>query len=237
MSMTVTALKAPQTTRRDADPLRTALAAALREAAEARESVENHRAAIDRTRVAVRDAEKAVAAAEAGIQTARQNHAAALADASSSNAAPPASGMRKARQAVEDAQDHLESTKIALGQLKQDLPSWEAASREASIAIDRLISQILDAKIQKMVDQGNEIFRQLAPFRRVLMPFWHDRPSGVVDVQGWELGRQPLAAAKTAARAFIRDLLNAHDVEQSDPWEAAREKLRHDPNAPLPEFD
>jgi len=229
--MSITQLKTPR--RDDADPLRAALAQGIAAAAEARDAVQQQRAAIEKTRIAVREAERAVKAAEAGIQTARENHAAALADAAASDAAPPASGMRAARQAVEDAQDEVEAVKEALVQLKQNLPSFESTAREADIAVDEKISALLAVQVQQLLNKAREIASQLSPLRNALVAFLKDHPSGA-DVLAFNRGRKPLADMEAEVRTFFHNL-NAVD-ERHDPWGAAREILRADPNAILPEF-
>jgi len=239
--MSVTSLKTPQTPHRDADPLRTALAQAIEQAREARESVENHRAAIEKTRIAVREAERAVKAAEAGIQTARENHAAALADAAGSDAAPPASGMRRARQAVEDAGDHLESSKLALAQLKQELPLWEGAAREAGIKVEETISLILAPCAKRLLERCRDLVRPAAKARLALIDFANDQPSSAgagADFLAVSRGLKPLDAVLEEITNFLANIWR-DDVGRDDaaPWAArVRAALRENAQAPLPEF-
>ena len=230
--MTVTPLK---TVRRDTDPLRDELAAAHRSQAEANELVDRQRAAIEKTRIALREAERAVKAAEEGIQTARENHAAALADAAASNAAPPASAMRKARQSAEDAADHLESTKIAFAALKTDLPLKQNAAREADAAVEIAISEILAVHAGKILEKAHKVAAELTPYRNLLFPLLNERPFGTADALAWDRTHKPLDEVRAAARQFLYSL-TVVGGDAADPWEIAREKLRADPNAPLPEI-
>jgi chromosome segregation ATPase len=227
--MSISQLKTP---RRVDDPLRAALAQALEDAAVARESVERQRAAIEKTRGSVRAAERAVTTAQEGVGKAREAHAQALADSASSDTAPPASGMRAARQAVEDAQDEVEAAKGALAQLKQELPLWEGAAREADIAVEAAISAVLAVQVQPVLDRANGLLRELIPLRKTLFALLNDLPSAAGDVSAFERGRKPLAEM----RAAVANLYTAAyfvDTSPVDTWTSARAALRADPNAVL----
>jgi chromosome segregation ATPase len=216
------------------DPLRTTLAAALKEAAVAQRGVEQQRGGIERARAAVRAAEAAVKSAEKGVEEARQVHARAIADAATADAPPPASGVRAARQAVTDAQDELEAAKGALDQLKADLPGWEEAARTADVAVEAAISEILAPHAQALLAKVQELSRQLSPLRSALRALFETAPARADEYFAWDQGRRPLSAVLEAARSYFETA--NHIAGCADPWRAARELLRADAFAELPDF-
>jgi hypothetical protein len=216
-----------------ADPLRAELAAAIKTAEEARAAADRQKAAIERTRSSRLRATAAVKVAEEGVGKAQEAHARAIADAAADDAAPPTSGMRAARQAVVDAQDEADALKAAVEELKARLPDFEAAAREADIAVEAAISAILAVQAQQLLAKADAIARELAPLRNALFALWKDNPSGTVDLLAFQRGRAPLAEVQTAVAAFS-EAVNA--IDKSDLWEQARDALRSNAYAPLPDF-
>ena len=217
-----------------ADPLRAALAAAIEAAREAREAVARQRAAIEKTRSSIVAATKAVQTAQEGVEKAREAHAQALADAAATaDAQAPASGVRAARQIVEDKEDELSALKGALAQLKAELPSWENAAREADIAVEATISAVLAPHAHALLERAAAIARDLSPLRGALLAILSDHPAQGADVVAFEKGRVPLSEVQNAARSFFHRVSAVDDKQAVDPWLQARERLRADPFAAL----
>jgi hypothetical protein len=218
-----------------ADPQRAALADALQVMEDAFAAVENHKAAIGRARLQVRAGEKAIKAAEEGVTKAQREYAGALADAAATDTPAPTSNIRVARQVVVDRTDELEAARLAFAQLKADLPGWENTAREAAITVEATISAILAVSALQLIERANEIARQLAPVRDALAALWSEKPSGAADYLAHERGHAPLVEAKAAAAVFFQTV-KIIDDKHADIWLVARERLRSDPYAELPDF-
>lgn len=214
------------------DPLREALATALKEANEAHQSVERQRAAIGKTCFSLREAERSVKTAEDGVEKAIEAHAQELAAAAADDVALPPSQIRLARQSVVDAQDEAAALKVALAQLKADLPLWEDAAHAADVEIDRRISEILVAPARALVARAVQLEAELAPLRHSLATLRNDRiPKTTVDSASHERSRAPLKEVTDGLMKF-----GAWCASGPDRWAAAREALRRDPQAPLGDF-
>ncbi len=232
----------PQTKAADteaADPLRAELAQAIGAAKAAKDAVARLKAAIERTRNSVREAEKAVKTAEEEVGKARAAHAQALADAAASEAAPPTSGIARARQTVVELQDEADSLKVALDALKAKLPEVEATAKEREIAVDVAISgAIMAPAAERLLERARAIRQQLSPLKQILRQIFSDDPArGTTTNDDYlhAVRRQaPLAEVRLAIEAFLREGDTVPAAE--NPWRAARERLRADPFAPLPDF-
>ena len=119
----------------------------------------------------------------------------------------------------------------ALAELKSALPAWEAAAREADIAVETAISAVLAPHAHALLERAAAIARELAPLRGVLLALLSERPAG--DVLAFERGRAPLSEAQNAARSFLQRVSAVDDKQAVDPWRQARESLSRDPHAPL----
>jgi hypothetical protein len=219
------------------DALRAALASALQAQVKSDEAVSRQRAGIDRARGGVRAAEAAAKDAEKAVTKAREAHAEAIAAAAANDAAPPASGVRAARQAQVDSEDEVEAAKAALDQLRGDLPTVEAAAREANIAVEAAINAILAPHARQLLAKGMELKCQLAPVVAVLSALSNDTPAGKPHDQYLDAAKmhKPLAEVRKDDQAFF-ETFNKFDRGGADPWVSARERLRADPDAALPDF-
>jgi len=214
------------------DPLRVALVAALAAKAEADEAVKRQRSGIDRARSLVRAAESAVEEAEKGVTTAREAHAAAIADASANDTAPPASGMRMARLAKVEAEDEVEAAKAALAQLKADLPAVEANARAAAVAIDAAISLILAPYARQLLAKAIALKSQYSPVIAELWAIFQDTPAGKPFDQHFDAqkGQAPLAEIRKEIEIFFETFAKFDRTGVNDPWKSARERLREFPH-------
>jgi hypothetical protein len=216
------------------DPFRKGLAAAIEDAGKARQAVERQKAGIARTRASMYAAGAAVEKAQEGVGKSQRDYATALAaSAAASGAPPPSSGVRKARQAVTDAEDHRDALKAALAKLEEDLPFVVADLRNAEIAVDQAISMILAEPAQQLIKRGEEIASQLGPIRQALAALWAEHSPGEHHAAlAHQSGRRPLEETKEAASSFLQ---STSAVERGrDLWAAARQILRENPHADLP---
>ena len=154
---------------------------------------------------------------------------------------PPASGVKAARQALLDAQDEFEAQKAALAHLEEDLPTWEHEARERSIGVESVISAILARELQAIAKRADEILAPFWPLRAALngalQASSREHSSGVEDSLAFQRGRQQFCeAALTANNAILKPLTSRNGESSPDYWGAARERLRADPYAPLPDF-
>ena len=207
--------------------LRAALASALHAKVKADEAVGRQRAGIDRARGGVRAAEAAAKEAEKAVTKARETHAEAIAAAAANDAAPPASGVRAARQAQVDAEDEVEAAKAALAQLKADLPAWEKAAVDAEVEVQKAISEILEPCARQLVHRARQLEQQMAPIRQALEDLCADST---------EPSRKPLANVRAEAAGFLQPVRKITDLHAPNLFRALRERLRADPNAELPDF-
>jgi chromosome segregation ATPase len=216
------------------NPLRATLADALQKSDEAKLCVNRQHKAVEKTRFSIHAAQRAVEGAEKNLNKAQHEYAAALADAAADDedAPAPKSAVPAARQAIADAQDEVESRKNALAQLKADLPAWEAAARDAEIAVETAISAVLAEEAQKLLDKARVIDEQLMPFRKALAPLGLHQSSGMTDILAFERGQKPLEQIRSEVTAFLYGTQIA-DQEAADAWRSARELLRADPYAQL----
>jgi hypothetical protein len=115
-----------------------ALAEAARRLAEARQAVAGHRAAVDRARQFADQAAAVVVNLEGELEHAREQHAAALAEAAGANTKPPTSNIRAARAALEAAKDEAEAAADALERVGAiDSASIDVAICEINLRIAR----------------------------------------------------------------------------------------------------
>jgi hypothetical protein len=220
------------------DPLRAALTSALEKARETQRAVARQEAAIERTRASMDAAGAAVERAQKGVGKAQQAYAAELASAAASETPPPSSGVRKARQAVVDAEDHRDALKAALAKLEKDLPVVVADLRDADVAVEAAISAILLPVARSLLERARSVAATLVPLREALAALWAetDRPTAWDQQTPFTEGRAPLASLREEVPEFFRTTSVIKRV-RPDPWAVAREQLRADPNAALTEFD
>jgi hypothetical protein len=223
--MAVTKLKPPPP-----DPLRVRLQEAIAAAAEARDVLDRHQQAHGKTRRAMWDAERSVRVAEEGIAKARAAHAAAIADvAVDDDALPPSDIVRLARQSVTDAQDEHEALKGAFARLREDLPGWQADADKAAAELEDAISAVLAPIAEQLLARLRELMAEAMPYRSLLAGLLDAHRDRVVDSRG----RQSLGPALDAAGKLTWTYSLDDVAVTSDPWLAARARLRENPNASI----
>jgi uncharacterized protein YhaN len=223
--MTATARKLPA-----ADD-RAELAAALKAAAEAREALERHRRAIDKTRAAQHASDRAIEAARKGIAESSEEYGLALAEASAAAAdddvAPPTNKARLARAALADAEDESSALNAALAKLRRDTPAWERHVAEADAEVEAAISAILSRHAQKLLDQLAELIQQTQPLRESVLGLLEAHADRAVGFAGQQPLSEQLAQARLLAMCYGHTELIAAEV----PWTAIRARLRAEPFA------
>lgn len=153
----------------DADQLRRELREQIEVAASAAEAVERAKAAITRAWRASRAADAVIAEREAGVETALTEHHGAIAAAHTVGEASPApTRVRIAKQAVEDAKEDAEDHIVAHRNLKAELPTLQAAARDAETQVDATISAILVGPAEHLVEQAEELVAKLEPIAQAL---------------------------------------------------------------------
>jgi hypothetical protein len=76
----------------------------------------------------------------------------------------------------------------------------------------------------------------LAPLQSAWTTLWAATPTRHDAALAHEQGRRPLKETKEEIADFLRSV-SAIERMHPDPWLVARERLREDPRAELPEFD
>jgi hypothetical protein len=221
----------------NADPLRATLVAAQEKAHSARQAVERQKQAVQRLWDETREAEEQVEKLQKRVGEAQEAHIAGLAEAAATGEAPPASGVPKAKKAVEAATDHIEALKAARRKLEADAPELQKDIVTCDAEVERLISEILKPVAEAIIERGRQIAELLAPIKRTLSALWSesDRPTQWDAQAAFDTGRAPLKETKAAAAEWLRSM-NAIERAVPDPWIEARKRLREDPNAALPEL-
>lgn len=148
----------------DGDQLRVELREQLAAAASAAEAVEAAKAAVHRAWKASKGAEKVISELEDALEDAQADHAANLSEAHKADLPPPAPAqVRSARQAVADAREDAQAHEAAHKNLKAELPTLQAAARDAETQAEQIISQILAGPAEHLVAQCEEAVRKLQP--------------------------------------------------------------------------
>jgi hypothetical protein len=212
------------------DPRRADLAAALRRLEAAKDAVTRHRGSLDRVRAQVRTIDAQIKVAEAKIEEERAAHARALADAAADDAPAPASGIKAARQSLNDLHDEREAVATALNDLKKQLPDMELAIKQADADVDAEISKLLQPLASELIALDRRLSADLAHVRGTLAVLLSSGDILPPDARDWRVKR-------TSLTDLVReDFRSSHGEKESvsNVWREAREALRRDPNAPLP---
>ena len=195
--------------------------AAISTAAEARQKVERNKAATHKTWKAMHEAEAAIAKAEKGIEEARAEHGAVLADAATADEddPPPLSGMvRLARQSHADAVDELAALKSARDRLRRELPDLESDVRTAEAMVDAAISEILAPIAADLISRLETVICDAMPYRSLLAGLIDSHADRIVG----HAGRRPIEAELDAARKLTWVYSIGELTVSSAPWAAAR---------------
>jgi hypothetical protein len=225
------------------DALREKLAVSIKAAATARDNVEKHKAAISQLNSEASAAASNVEAAQAGVERAKRADAAVLASQAAKGLPSSNVGkeVRKARDAVTEAEDRRDALIAARQQLESELPDLKADVIEADTDCERIISEIIAPVIHELAAKARAITARLDPIKAALLTFLNsDRPPTLHATDASEFlnygkQRKPLEDAKAAAQAYFDDS-SKFAMPDVNVWVAARRILRDDPFAPLPEI-
>jgi hypothetical protein len=220
-----------------ADPLRAALANAIEKAGKAREAVTRQRAGVDRVQREVWAGASRIEAAEKAVEDAREAHVEAIAGAAASDHAMPASKVGAAQRAVAKAREEVDANRQALARLRDGLGFLEGDLRAADTAVEAAISAVLAPIGERVTLRARDLLAQLAPFKAAAVALWvaDPQPTEIDASIAHEVSRRPLQPARKAAQEFLNSL--AEIDRTPNVWAIARERLRKDADAALPELD
>jgi hypothetical protein len=235
------------------DELRSALAAALEDAALAERAVADNQAAQKRAASAVAEAVARLDEAQTGIAEAKENFVIAAVD----GAAPAAGSMmlRQARVAVQTEEDALDAARQALDRIRALRPDLEEESRVAKHHVEKAVNQIIARAVAPVLAESERLRAGLVSSFAILR--------AVSDVseaaaQRRRFGRQSfteasaddaavnaLAGVRAGINRVLSDLLRDLEILQNapaiwkaspaiEPWAELRARLIQDPQAPLP---
>jgi hypothetical protein len=208
------------------DPLRAALADAIKQATEAHQAVQRQLVAIEQTRDRAKSRAKDIKKAEEGVERAQREPARETAAGKNT----PPYDLRAARRSLLDAQDQAKAASDAIRQLHAARPAVEAEAREADIAVDAAISEILSAHAHAIVGQADEMLRSLLPLKSLCLALIEEQcPPGGADIPAYSRGRAPLEAARVSAARIIGTINAAGAGDHADYWQTLRARLRGDP--------
>jgi hypothetical protein len=255
------ALKAPPHAKPPAPsrtPERAALADAIMRRTEAEQALEAGKRAVTRVLDAMESAERRLEAARAEVAKAGDHDADALADAVASGEPATTNATRKARTALEVAEDELNAATTARAKLRARLGDAEDALLVAQNHVARLVDVVVRAGARALLADAQEAASRLRELLPMLRFFLSSSPR--ISPNSWDYevrtmgreranrrmyagardgsipGQDPFAELATAIEKFVKGPL---DGDRSDHpvlagWHAAREALHHDADAPLP---
>jgi hypothetical protein len=238
--MNVVSIASPRAA--DGDPLRDALRSALQAETEARDAVERQKSAISRAWKATRAAAAVVAERAKGVEAAQGEHHAAIAAAHAADEPAPApSGVRLARQGLEDAEENASAHAVAHRNLKADLPVRQAEALAAEANVDEIVSAILAGPAEHLIAKAEELILKLEPITHVLRGLIGDgetrRMPTIEESFAQERARKPLNAVRERAMTVLNAAVNLARMQgnERELFQEARRRLRADPGAELPE--
>jgi hypothetical protein len=221
-----------KTGRPPVDPLREWLREALAEQAKATGAVERQKAAITRMVTAKNACRKEAESAKEAIDAALAEDAEAIAAAAASGSPAPASGVRRAREAEQDAVDKANAQAAALERLRSDLPVLRRAVTLAQREVETAVCEVFVSPAEKQLAEALKLKAQLDPIIGVLAALFATGSVGSVET---EYGRMSVRGEKLDALRKQMFALYAKppDGLSGEPWVSARAALLDDPNAPL----
>jgi hypothetical protein len=227
------------------DPLRVALAAAIKAMAEAKGAAANNEKAIDKARCLCVQRERAVEEAQADADSARDQLATTMASAICDDNEPPTTSREviAADEAVSTATNLLAAARTGLDKLRSDQAERRAAVVGAEEIISGQIAAVTSPAIEELVTRAERALADLARYAAVLRYLGtpDDDPS---DRLGRGFGRPIRLSAELHQRVI--NLLNERSVSLlqfnlSDEiralvqrWRETRAQLRASADTPLP---
>jgi hypothetical protein len=257
------ALKAPPRAKPPAPPRtpeREQLHAAIQRRTEAEQALEVGKRAVTRVVDAMEAAERRVEAARAEVAKAGDRDANALADAVAGGEPATTNATRKARTALEVAEDELNAATTARAKLRARLGDAEDALLVAQNHVARHVDIVLRAGAAQVLADAQRAASRLRELLPMLQFFVSSSPR--TSPGNWEYevrtmgreranrrmyvgardgsipGQDPFAELATAIEKFVKGPLDGDKAWSDHPvlagWHAAREALHHDADAPLP---
>jgi hypothetical protein len=210
---------------RNGDPLREALAVAIKNAEKADSEYELHREAVQRAGRLVKEHKAKVEAAAIAIEEARESDVQDLAEAISSGGSSTARALRKARIAETEAADDLELAQTAAKALWSDNTTEREVER-AGRAVDAAVASMLAPVAEEL----------LAESRNLRERDWviEQRLTVIRDALGY---KHPLYAE--IEKLWIKSPASEEVLQRSmaiqRDWRTAIEALKANADAALPE--
>ena len=207
---------------------RSALAAAITKARQARTAVSQHHESVGRAERLVSAAQNRLAAATTALEDERQRAADVLRDSASTGKAPAANGaMKAARMGLADAGDELEAAEMALTQLKKGGRFGEveegAAQAENQVLVQ--IAKVLALTGGELLAQAQRKRAELLVLREVLYALTGEEID--VPLFGGEIARLNGQDARRAPLVSLREeVLKLSSEARPEELAAAREAVK-----------
>ena len=175
-----------------------------------------------RCRQFLREIDRHIEEAAVAVNTARETHAAAVAEAIAQGGKPPtATGVKASRSAETDLEDQREAIQSSIDTIRQDKAAAAAELECAERAVQAAIASMLEPEARKLLEEAQihrtEYLKRVYAIDaiRVLIP---DDIIKQVEILGCynAPGNRDLSAS----------------IQKS--WQAALEQLKRDPDAELP---
>jgi hypothetical protein len=137
------------------DPLREALAAAIIRMEQAQAAVDDKDNVSARARHFLREIDGRIEEAAVAVNTAREEHAARVADAIGQGEKPPAAtGLKAARAAETDLQDQRSAIQSSIDTIRQDKAAAAAELERAERAVQAAIASMLEPEARKLLEEA-----------------------------------------------------------------------------------
>ena len=210
----------------EADPLsaeRAALEAAIEAEREARASLASIEEALRRGKSVAQSAQDKLESAKHHVEKAKEGDARRTAAAvrNRSSASPDASGVRRARESVVQAEDDLEAAQGAVARIQEDCAA--AALACVSAAVDTMVARnaVLAPVCRELISRARDAHRSFALNKAMLVLLLNDPASGAPDfgddtlagVRAREQIAAPLAGLRDAAE---RATMSANRTAEED---------------------
>jgi hypothetical protein len=246
MAKVTTMLARRESTEQSADPLRAQLTAAIGEAEVAKAALAQRLGAIEGAKALVSEARETLEAAEAAVEKARKQQASHLAARLSGSNRPAAENtVELARRKEEHAGDEVEIAIGALAELEEGFEEIREAALVAGAGVEAAINAIRAQVAAQLLEEARRHKIEFLAARQAV--FVLARPENYNSASPAETSAREDARAalwalqKSEGWQWVENLSNARDKESSarieaayTKWTAAIEKLKTDPNAPLP---
>jgi membrane-associated HD superfamily phosphohydrolase len=180
-SMSVALIKKDQAERHAADPLRADLEAAIlaeREACAALASIEE---ALRRGNSVTQAAQAKLENAKHHVEKAKEGDARRTAAAvrNRSSASPDASGVRRARESVVQAEDDLEAAQGAVARIQEECVQYAAAAQWATVERMAAANAVLAPVARTLLDRLRDVRNETTRTKALLLELLQDPARGI----------------------------------------------------------